>query len=228
MTAVIFHIGARRPAAAGVPWLLLGLLLATSACAPTRHLASEPAASRPSYDDVTPAPATSERASASAAVEQRLRSEVEAWRGTPHALGGTDQRGLDCSAFVQRVYASLFDVHLPRTTAEQAKAGRPVRNGLQAGDLVFFKPSEKTNHVGIYLSEGEFAHVSSSRGVTISHLSEAYWRDAYWTSRRILEDPVRPLVHAEPDSRPPSFTPPPPPTVEEERLRRTKSRRVGW
>lgn len=93
---------------------------------------------------------------------------------------------MDCSAFVQRVFADAFDIRLPRTTESQVTHGRRISRGdLQPGDLVFFRPA-KTRHVGIYLNDGEFAHASSSEGVTISNLDLDYWRDAYWMSRRIL------------------------------------------
>lgn len=128
-------------------------------------------------------------------VEKRLRGEVAQWAGTPHVLGGTTARGIDCSAFVQNVYSDAFDVRLPRTTTEQARRGKEVRQReLRPGDLVFFKPPTKTRHVGIYLSDGEFAHASSSQGVTISDLSHDYWQRSYWTSRRVLAGSSQPAV----------------------------------
>jgi cell wall-associated NlpC family hydrolase len=158
---------------------------------------------------------------ASGPVEPILRQEVERWSGTPHVLGGTSAAGLDCSAFVQRVFAEAFDVDLPRTTDDQVEAGRRVNlSELQPGDLVFFQPPTKVNHVGIYLNEGEFAHVSSSAGVTVSELDLPYWRTAYWTSRRVLSDAPRTAARAE--------APPPgiglPASVEAQ----GDTRRVGW
>jgi hypothetical protein len=120
-------------------------------------------------------------------VERHIRSYVMRWEGTPHRLGGTGRNGLDCSGFVMLAYNNLFNVQLPRSTSEQIKLGRhiPKRN-LQPGDIVFFLLPGKKRHVGIYLSKGEFSHVSSSKGVTISNLHDSYWRRAYWTARRIL------------------------------------------
>lgn len=119
-------------------------------------------------------------------VELRVRAEYDRWKGTPHVLGGNSRRGMDCSAFVRRVFTDAFDIRLPRTTESQVTRGRRIsRDDLQPGDLVFFRPA-KTRHVGIYLNDGKFAHASSSEGVTISSLDLEYWRDAYWMSRRIL------------------------------------------
>ena len=120
-------------------------------------------------------------------IEKRVREEYVRWKGTRHRLGGTGRKGIDCSGFVRVVYKSVFNIELPRTSRAQVRRGRPVsRAELQAGDLVFFKPPTYPNHVGIYLSENEFAHVSKKEGVTISHIDRHYWGRYYWTARRIL------------------------------------------
>lgn len=70
--------------------------------------------------------------------------------GVPYRWGGTDPAtGLDCSGFVQRVYADL-GISLPRVSVDQAKQGSPVASLDQArpGDLVFWNGSP--NHIGIY------------------------------------------------------------------------------
>jgi cell wall-associated NlpC family hydrolase len=120
-------------------------------------------------------------------IEKLVREEYERWKGTRHRLGGTGRQGIDCSGFVRVVYKSLFDIVLPRTSRSQSRIGRPVGRGeLRAGDLVFFKPPTYPNHVGIYLSENEFVHVSKKEGVTISVIGRHYWGRYYWTARRVL------------------------------------------
>ncbi len=123
------------------------------------------------------------------AIERQIRDVVTRWSGTPHKMGGNDRTGIDCSGFVQKVYRELFHIKLPRSTELQVQIGIPVSlRELSSGDLIFFHPPNKIRHVGIYLSNGEFAHASASRGVTISSLYTPYWRNAYWTSKRILPD----------------------------------------
>jgi cell wall-associated NlpC family hydrolase len=120
-------------------------------------------------------------------MEQKLRAEVGMWKGTPHQMGGTTRQGVDCSAFVQRLYQDVFNQRIPRTTHLQVKSGQLVEKDLlRMGDLVFFKYPLKGRHVGIYLDQGEFAHASTSKGVTISSLQNNYWRQFYWTARRYL------------------------------------------
>lgn len=120
-------------------------------------------------------------------IAQQLREAAQRWEGTPHRLGGNDHHGIDCSGLVVRIYDELFARPLPRTTDRLARTGRPVpRQELVAGDLVFFRPPEYKLHVGIYLGGGEFLHASTRQGVVISNLAEDYWRDSYWTARRVL------------------------------------------
>lgn len=124
-----------------------------------------------------------------AAAEQRLRATVDNWYGTPYAFGGESSNGIDCSAFVQMLYRDVLGVPVPRTTARQSRAGRSVAvREAQTGDLVFFRPDRKQRHVGIYLGDGEFAHASTSQGVMVSDLSESYWQQIYWMTRRLLPD----------------------------------------
>lgn len=128
-------------------------------------------------------------------VETLLRDEERRWRGTPYRYGGSSRQGIDCSAFVQAVYRDAFGLDLPRSTTDQVTVGRPVSSdALQPGDLLFFR-LPRSQHVGIYLGRGEFAHAATSQGVTTSDVRDPYWRSAYWTARRILTNgPQTPLT----------------------------------
>lgn len=118
----------------------------------------------------------------------RLKREYQDWKGTPYKLGGTTQSGVDCSAFVQNVYADSLSFSLPRTTKKQIATGKGVaRSKLKVADLVFFKTSWKVRHVGIYLGDNQFMHASTSKGVMISTLDNVYWKKNYWKARRVLE-----------------------------------------
>ena len=108
------------------------------------------------------------------------------WQGTPYRLGGTDERGLDCSAFVQNLFSEVYAQPLARTTLAQSEQGYRVLPGqLEPGDLIFFKTGWKARHVGVYIGSNQFVHASTSLGVTRSSLSSDYWRDAFWQARRV-------------------------------------------
>lgn len=120
-------------------------------------------------------------------------AEASTYLGTPYAFGGTSKRGIDCSGLVINSFASQ-SIQLPRTTTDLIREGKKAKlKKLRKGDLVFFstsKPKRKVNHVGIVVEtspEIKFIHSSTSRGVIISSLNEAYWRKNYKKARRILQ-----------------------------------------
>lgn len=116
-----------------------------------------------------------------------IRTKFNAWKGTRYRMGGRGRGGFDCSGFSQHIFATVFGIKLPRTTAQQARVGRRIsRQQLKPGDLVFFKPPTYPRHVGVYVGNGEFVHASSSKGVMLSRMNSDYWRKSYWTSRRVL------------------------------------------
>ena len=118
-------------------------------------------------------------------VARRVVQNALEYVGVPYVFGGTSPGGFDCSGYVRYIYASI-GVYLPRMADEQYEVGTPVHN-LRAGDLVFFETYEPgPSHVGIYLSDGNFIHASSSRGVTVSSLHENYYAETYIGARRLM------------------------------------------
>jgi peptidoglycan DL-endopeptidase CwlO len=117
---------------------------------------------------------------------QRLTRSALRFLGVPYVFGGTTATGFDCSGFVQHVFAML-GMSIPRTADGQYDAGHRVVGGMKPGDLVFFQTyTVGPSHVGIYLGHGEFVHASSSRGVTISHLSDSYWASRFIGAKRLV------------------------------------------
>ncbi len=108
--------------------------------------------------------------------------------GAPYRFGGSSVQGLDCSAFVRKIY-EFFDVSLPRTAREQAKVGMKVAKGeLTEGDLVFFNTRRAFGHVGIYIGNNQFVHASSGkrdRHVRIDSLDKPYYNQRFIKAVRL-------------------------------------------
>ena len=124
---------------------------------------------------------------------KKIIKDAEDYLGTPYQLGGTTKKGFDCSGLVITVF-SENNYKLPRRSEDQAKEGEKIEiQEVKPGDLLFFATSgaAKVNHVGIVneiSSGGEvtFIHASTSKGVIISSLNDAYWNKAFLFARRVL------------------------------------------
>jgi len=119
--------------------------------------------------------------------QDELEAFVDEWYGTPHRMGGMTKKGVDCSGFVIIAYREVFNREFQGRRAEDIFSEMtPLRQDeLEFGDLVFFKVrGRRIDHVGIYMGQGQFAHTSSSRGVMISNLSNAYWAKRFFRGAR--------------------------------------------
>lgn len=116
---------------------------------------------------------------------------AKSFMGAPYKYGGETVRGLDCSAFVKKIY-DIFDVQLPRSAREQFTVGNKIsKEELAVGDLVFFKTKRYVKyptHVGIYIGDGNFIHSSSTRcklGVKVDALSSNYYSRTFVGATRV-------------------------------------------
>jgi cell wall-associated NlpC family hydrolase len=107
-------------------------------------------------------------------------------RGVPYSWGGgavngpsagveqdAGKIGYDCSGFVRYAYAGV-GVLLPKYSGDQYNAGRHVApSQAKRGDLIFYGPGG-TQHVTIYLGNGQMMEASSAAGqVTVSPVRTA-------------------------------------------------------
>jgi len=113
---------------------------------------------------------------------------VKTFLGVPYRYGGSTLRGIDCSAFVKRVY-EIVDISLPRTAREQSQSGKWINKGqLEEGDLVFFRTRRVNDHVGIYIGNNQFVHLSSkNREAKIDNLDDPYFFKRFIRSVRVKE-----------------------------------------
>lgn len=123
------------------------------------------------------------------AEERELSVEGTAFSliGWKYRFGGNGREGIDCSAFVKKVFSSV-NIPLPRTAREQFALGKDVpREALQPGDLLFFATyAPYASHVGIYLGNERMIHASSGEGrVTVSSIKGPYLSSRFIGARRI-------------------------------------------
>lgn len=105
-----------------------------------------------------------------------LYKSIDEWFGTRYRYGGTTHKGIDCSAFMQKVAQLAFGWALPRTAREQYAAMEPIsKDEIHEGDFVFFNTHGGVSHVGMCLQNNKFVHSSTSSGVMISDLDDKYW-----------------------------------------------------
>ena len=120
-------------------------------------------------------------------LDSRITQTALRYLGVPYMWGGTSFAGVDCSGFVQAVFAKN-GIELPRMADEQFSVGhRIAMQLLMPGDLVFFETyTSGASHVGIYLGNGKFIH-ASTRGVVIDALSMNYYASRYLGARRLVQ-----------------------------------------
>ena len=113
----------------------------------------------------------------------RLLSFIDEWQGVQYHYGGTGKDGIDCSAFVNLLMSTVYNLHgLPRTSRDQYNQSlRIKKSALQEGDLVFFHTYGKkktVTHVGVYLLNNKFVHASVT-GVQLNDMSDGYYATRY-------------------------------------------------
>lgn len=124
-------------------------------------------------------------------ISDEVMSKVIEYLNIPYVWGGTSTRGFDCSGFVQNVMYQALGIMLPRTSYEQSNVGEPVNVGeLKFGDLLFFDTMNKgrVSHVGIYLSDGYFAHSGSKTGVIVASLNSDFYSRTFLKAKRVISE----------------------------------------
>lgn len=122
-------------------------------------------------------------------IDSQLRSFIKTWIGAPYRFGGTTMKGIDCSAFVQKLYSSVFSLEIPRTAYYQFKATERIKKeDITIGDLIFFNSrlSPSGWHVGVYIGNDQFIHSANRKeGVKISCLQDPLYKGIYKGAGRL-------------------------------------------
>ena len=152
------------------------------------------------YEDY--AEALIQRHSLIALAEQQL--------GKPYIYGSTGMRGFDCSGLMYYLYGE-HGVQLHRRASEQLMDGIVVsREGMQVGDLVFFRESWDScpaSHVGIYVGDNKIIHASTSNGIEVADLDKQYFANNFLCVRRVIQTQAAQLEVEVPAVAPRSMMP---------------------
>jgi hypothetical protein len=127
-------------------------------------------------------------------LREKLAATAESFIGVEYSWGGTTSRGgFDCSGLVRAVY-QLNGMNLPRSVADQFRAGKAVsRDHLHKGDLVFFSasPGGALSHVGICVGKSVFIHAPGrGKRVREESLDNGYFREHFCGARAYLDEGV--------------------------------------
>ena len=129
----------------------------------------------------------------SISISQKLERYAKAKLGQKYVWGATGPNKFDCSGFTKEVFRSTAGIKIPRVSRDQAKVGKYIKyKDLRRGDMVFFDTEKKftgrVNHVGIYLSKGNFIHASSARKKVIitSFRKKPFYKRRFLWGRRVI------------------------------------------
>lgn len=123
-------------------------------------------------------------------LQERLTLFANKLMNIPYKFGGNSILGIDCSAYVKKVYG-LLGMDLPRTAREQFNEGETIdKEELSIGDLVFFRTyASFPSHVGIYLGNNLFIHASSKgKKVKVDNLDAPYFLKRFIGAKRLLNN----------------------------------------
>lgn len=105
---------------------------------------------------------------------QAIADKAVSLLGSRYRYGGMTPSGFDCSGLVNYVSRS-FGIPLPRSSSAMYRSLGKTSD-LRVGDIVYFGRGYHSNHVGIYIGNGEIVHASTSRtGVrrdSLSHMAK--------------------------------------------------------
>jgi lipoprotein Spr len=119
--------------------------------------------------------------------ENKLYSFIEEWYGVPYKYGGCQKNGVDCSCFTNLLYEKVYGKKIARSTTEiYSSCDKISIEDATTGDLIFFKIGGNTiSHVGIFIKNKLFVHSSTSKGVIINSIDEAYYKKYYFCAGKM-------------------------------------------
>lgn len=112
---------------------------------------------------------------------------IDSWLNTPYKYGGKDENGIDCSGFINTIIRTFTGANFGCNSYDMYhKLPHVSFSNLKAGDLVFFRTrGKRVSHVGMYLGQDKFVHSSTSNGVIVSDINQAYYKKRFVKGGRL-------------------------------------------
>ena len=99
---------------------------------------------------------------------------------SPSGFNDYDRFGFDCSGFTEYIFWAGAGVDIGEDTNSQSVQGTQVPySDVQPGDLLFWGSPGNTEHVAIYIGNGQMIEAAPPRGTTSVHVTAVYGTHTY-------------------------------------------------
>lgn len=115
----------------------------------------------------------------------------------PYVYTAAGPNSFDCSGFTYYLFKTTYDIQLPHSAYLQGYNDVYEKietiDELLPGDIVCFdsdpRDQDKSDHVGLYLGDGEFIHAAADqKKVVISTLTEGFYNKCFSWGKRIISE----------------------------------------
>lgn len=129
---------------------------ATTSQQPAQSQAAQP--SQPTVTQPIQSPTTGNAANLQTGSVVSLATKIATSNSVPYVWGGNSLSGMDCSGFVDYVYAHAENKQLPHNSvALESYVNQHTVSQVQPGDLLFWGNHGSTYHVAIYTGNNQYA-----------------------------------------------------------------------
>ena len=129
---------------------------ATTSQQPAQSQAAQP--SQPTVTQPIQSPTTGNAANLQTGSVVSLATKIATSNSVPYVWGGNLLSGMDCSGFVDYVYAHAENKQLPHNSvALESYVNQHTVSQVQPGDLLFWGNHGSTYHVAIYTGNNQYA-----------------------------------------------------------------------
>lgn len=143
---------------------------------PGQSVSDQPASSSPTTSNQQPATSTQPAQSSSSTGASDLQTgsvvslatKIATSNSVPYVWGGNSLKGMDCSGFVDYVYAHAENKQLPHNSvALESYVNQHAVSQAQPGDILFWGNHGSTYHVAIYTGNNQYA-AAAKPGTNVS------------------------------------------------------------